>query len=275
MKAMLGLLASAGALMAISTPAAAQEADSWTGPYVGGRLGYSFQGDDDNETILFDTDLNGTFGDTITTAAGANAFSPGFCGGAALANTPDRGCREDQDGTDWAVHAGFDYQLGSIVVGVVGEYGRTYIDDSVAAFSTTPAFYTMTRRLTDNAALRARAGFALGDTLVYGTGGVAYGKIRNSFATSNAVNSFTNTGNDNAWGYRVGGGLEQRVSRNFSIGVQYLYTSLEDEDFRVRVAGPAPATNPFIRTNPNGTDFARSGDRFNSHSAHVTASFRF
>jgi outer membrane immunogenic protein len=273
-------LAAAAGLVLTALPAAPafaqdDQAESWTGPHVGGRLGYAFQRSDKDETVLFDTDLNGSFGDTVTTGTGANAFSPGFCGGAAQARTPSAGCSDDGDGTDWAAHAGFDYQMGSFVVGLVGEYGRTNISDSVAAFSTTPAFYTLTRELRDNASLRARVGFASGNTLVYGTGGPAWGKIRNSFATSNTANVFTNTGNEDAWGYRAGGGIEQRLGGGFSIGAQYLYTSLKDDDFRVRAGGPAPAGNPFVRTNPAGTDFARSGDRFNSHSAHVTVNFRF
>lgn len=263
-----------GALLPSSALAQDSEA-GWTGAYVGGRLGYAFQRSDRDETILFDTNLDGSFEDTVTTAAGANAFSPGFCGGAATGPTPATGCRDDRDGTDWAVHAGYDLELGGLVVGLVGDYGRTSISDSVAAFSTTPAFYTMTRRMRDNASIRARVGVGLGNTLIYGTGGAAWGKIRNSFATSNTANSFTNTGNEDSWGYRVGGGIEQRVAPNFSIGLQYLHTSLKDDDYRVRAQGPAPATNPFIRTNASGTDFARSGDRFNWHSAHVTASFRF
>ena len=272
------LLASAGTLaaFALPAPALAQTADeSWTGPYVGGRLGYAFQKKDSNETVLFDTDLNGTFDNNVTTGTGANAFSPGFCGGAAIDRTPDRGCGGDRDGTDWAAYAGFDYQIGAAVVGIVGEYGRTDISDSVSAFSTTPAFYTLTRELRDSASLRARAGIAMGDTLVYGTGGIAWGKVRSSFATSNTANVFTSSGQDDSWGYRAGGGIEQRIGRGFSIGAQYLYTSLKDDDFRVRAGGPAPAGNPFLRTNAQGTDFARSGERFNSHSAHVTASFRF
>lgn len=259
----------------LASPAAAQTGGDWSGVYVGGRIGYAFQGSDDDETILFDTDLNGTFGDTVTTGTGANAFSPGFCGGAARDRTPAAGCRDDDDGVDFAVHAGVDGQFGNIVLGAVAEYGRADITDSVAAFSTTPAQYTFTRRLRDNAALRARAGYALGNTLVYGTGGVAWGKIRNRFETTNTANTFTNNGNDDAWGYRVGAGVEQRVGRSLSVGLQYLYTSLKDDDFRVRAAGPAPATNPFIRQNPNGTDFARSGDRFNNHSVGLAANLRF
>ncbi len=263
------------ALAAAPLPALAQTSD-WTGPYFGGRLGYSQQPEDKNETILFDTDLNESFDNTITTVSGANAFSPGFCGGRARSATA-KGC-SDRDGTEWAVHAGYDYQLGSsLVVGLVGEYGQSTIVDSVTAFSTTPAFYTLTRRLKDHASIRARAGFAIGNTLIYGTGGFAYGKIRRSSTTSNAINTFTESGNNKkGYGYRAGGGVEQRVSDNFSIGAQYLYTSLKDDDFRVRVGGSnVPVSNPFIRANTQGTDFRRSSDRFTSHNVSVTASFRF
>ena len=263
------------ALLAAPLPVMAQDTD-WTGPYFGGRLGYTSQGEDKDETILFDTDLNGEFGDTVNTAAGVNAFPRGFCGGAAGGVNTTR-C-SDRDGTEWAVHAGYDYQFGgSLVAGVVAEYGRSTIVDSVTAFSSTPAFYTFTRRLRDNASVRARAGFAIGDSLIYGTGGVAYGKIRNSFTTSNRVNTFTeSSGDEDAWGYRAGGGVEHRFAPNFSLGGQYLYTSLKDDDFTVRTGGiNIPVSNPFILRNPNGTDFRRSGDRFNSHNFSVVASFRF
>ncbi|MFD1950340.1 outer membrane protein [Sphingomonas arantia] len=265
-----------GLALAVGSPAMAQVTDSWTGPYVGGQLGYGFQPKDRGEAVLFDNNLDGTFGDTVNTAAGANAFSPGTCGGSAATNVPAGGCVGDRNGVDWKVHAGYDMQFGSIVVGVVGDYGRATISDSVSTYSTTPASYTMTRRLRDNASIRARAGFALGDTLIYGTGGGAWGKVRNSFASTNVANVFTGNGNDDAWGYRVGGGIEQRVAPNFSIGAQYLFTSLKDGSYNVRTSrGTSPANNPFVLVNTDGTDFRRSGDRFNSHVAAVTASFRF
>ena len=273
MRTLLIAAIAAGALFG-ATPATAQSAD-WTGIHVGGRIGYSYQPNDKNETILFDTDLDGTFGDTVLTAGGADAFSRGFCGGA-TSNARATNCR-DRDGTEWAAHVGYDVQFGSIVVGIVGEYGRADFEDGVSAFSSTPAVYTFTRRLRDTASIRARAGITLGRTLAYGTGGLAYGKIERGFSSSNTVNSFTPDGDDeDSYGYRVGGGVEQRISDNFSIGVQYLYTSLEDEDFRVRAGGAnVPVSNPFILRNPNGTDFARSGDRFTSNNVSVVASFRF
>lgn len=273
MKAFLLAATAAGAVFA-AAPAAAQSRD-WTGPYVGGRLGITSQPNDKNETILFDDDLDGNFGDVVQTVTGADAFARGFCGGATTNPNPT-GCR-DSDGTEWAVHAGYDLQFGAIVVGVVGEYGRSDIEDGVSAFSSTPAVYTFSRRLRDHGSIRARAGLALGSTLVYGTGGLAYGKVRRSFTTSNMVNTVTpQEGDEDTYGYRFGGGVEQRISSGFSLGVQYLYTSLKDDEFQVRLGGTnVPVTNPFIQQNKAGTDFRRSGNRFNSANLSVVASFRF
>ncbi len=272
------LAATLCAALFAAAPAAAQTADvgDWTGPYAGVRLGYAFLPKNDDETVLFDTNLDGTFGDTVRTGAGADAFSTGFCGGGAGGATVASGCGDDKDGYDVSAHLGFDYQIGNFVVGVVGEYGRANIRDDVTAFSTTPASYTLTRRLRDNGNVRARAGVAIGQTLIYGTGGFSYGKIRNTFRTTNAANQFVNSGNDEAYGYNAGGGFDIKVARNFSIGAMYLFRSLEDDDFRVRTfRGTAPATNPFVIVNTAGTNFARSEGDFESHSVTAVASFRF
>lgn len=258
-----------------ASAASAQTNSDWSGPYFGGRLGYSSNVEDEGETVLFDTDLDGTFGDSVMTSGGADAFSPGFCGGSAVAAN-QTSCA-DRSGTEWSIHAGYDLQFGSIVVGLVGEYGRADIRDGVTAFSTSPAFYTLERNVDDTAAVRARAGFTFGKALVYATGGLAYAKVRSRFTTSNGVNDFTTSDdNNNAYGYRVGGGIERRFTPNFSLGLQYLYTDVEDEDFTVRAAGATvPVSNPFILVNPNGTDFRRSDDRLEWHNLSVTASFHF
>ena len=272
----------AATLLATAMPALAQSADdtSWTGFYAGGRMGYSFQPGDGDERTNFDTNLDGQFNNEfVRTAAGANAFSPGFCGGQAKTTNPADGCKKDGDSLEWALHAGFDYDLGGFVVGALVEGGVGYADDSVSSYSTTPAYYTMTRRMRENVGVRGRAGYAFGsnrDTLVYGTGGVVWAKMKNKFETSNTANSFTLSGDESVMGYRAGGGVEHRVAKNLSIGVQYLFTSLKDDGARVRVGpGTAPATNPFRLVNSNGTDFSRSHSRFVTHNIGATANFRF
>ncbi len=153
------------------------------------------------------------------------------------------------------------------VVGAVLEGGKAYIYDNVTAFSTTPAVYRIGARLDENASLRGRAGYSLSTgTLVYGTGGVAYGKIKNSYATSNP-NAFTVTdAKKDAWGYNYGGGIEQKVGP-FSVGALYLFTALKNNDFTVRQTGGVPFGT--------GTDFKREFSKFGYHQVMATVSYRF
>ncbi|HEY9219891.1 MAG TPA: outer membrane beta-barrel protein [Phenylobacterium sp.] len=264
-----------GAFIALATTGAAQAQD-WSGPYVGAHAGYGFGSENDGETIGFDTNLDGTANDTVRTSAGANAFSPGFCGGAAFGSLPAGGCDDDENGFEFGARAGYDWQFGRLVVGALLEASRTDVEDSVSAFSTTPAFYTMTRDLRWLAALRVRAGLTLDDrTLLYGTGGVAQGEVRHSFNTNNTANTFVLSDDDEASGWQLGGGVERKVTPDVTLGLEYLYTSLQDDGFTVRARGPAAATNPFIITNANGTDFRRSEEDFELHQVRVTAAYRF
>ncbi|MEO6366334.1 MAG: outer membrane beta-barrel protein [Luteimonas sp.] len=266
-------------LAASAAPAFAQESDSWTGLYVGGHAG-GIVAPNGNGSIDFDTNLDGNFGDTIRTTTGANAFATGACGGQARSPRAADSCKDDTGGADWGVRVGYDWQSGKWVYGVLGEYSMNDVRDAVTAFSTTPASYTMLRKIDGLGAIRARIGYTITSddrTLLYATGGVASGRVENSFTSSNRVNQFTSSGDDdNATGYQAGLGVERRIGDRFSVGLEYLYTNLQDEDARVRVArGTAPATSPFILVNGNGTDFRRNDDDFDFSSFRLTASYRF
>ncbi len=273
---MLRSLLIGAAVFALAAPAAAQSNPSWTGFYAGGRVGYVATPLDTGSRVLFDRNLDGQFGDTVTTTTGANAFSPGFCNGDPRGPRATDGCKTNDDGLDYAVHAGADYQFGQIVVGGLVEYGRSKGENSVTAFSTTPANYYLSREMRGTFGVRARVGLDLQGTLPYVTGGVVRAKVRNEFTTSNTANGFaTRNSSDNQNGYRVGGGFETRVGP-LALGALYLFTNVKDDDFRVNVTqGTSGATNPFILGNPGGTQFRRSDDRFKTHSASLTASYRF
>lgn len=260
------------AAVVIAAPAQAQ--DGFNGFYAGVSVGYDFQANDDGEEISFDRGSNGTFGETVTTAAGANAFSPGFCSGAAT-SPQNTNCRDDSDGVSFQARLGYDRQMNNFVLGVVGELGTADLRDSVSAFSTTPAFYTMTREIDFTAALRLRAGVAAAkNTLLYATGGVAYAKMEQSHVSSNMVNSFTVIPDEDAWGFQVGAGIEQKIGSKFSLGLEYLYTGYNDDDTLVRVGqGTAGATNPFVLA--GGVDFLRVNDEFNVQSIKAVATYRF
>ena len=70
------------AIALIAAPALAQDMDGdWAGFYLGGSVGANLPSDQSDRGVTFDTDRNGQYGDTVRTGAGADAFSPGFCGG--------------------------------------------------------------------------------------------------------------------------------------------------------------------------------------------------
>jgi opacity protein-like surface antigen len=266
-------LAAAAALLLAGSEAV--QAQSWKGFYVGGQVGSGFLPEGSDKFVGFDKNLDGAFTDTVTTVAGANAFSPGFCPGASVTPTPAGGCLRDEDAVDAGIRLGYDWQSGGLVIGATGELAWLSLVDSVTAFSTTPASYTFTRELNTLATLGLRAGFGSERFLAYGAGAFARGDLDRGFATSNRVNTFVPTEEEDVWGWQAGGGVEYRVAAGVRIGAQYQYTRLDDKTrFTVRSQGPAPATNPFILTNPAGTDLRRSDD-FEFQTVRFTASYRF
>jgi opacity protein-like surface antigen len=116
------LAAASMAVLAAAGAAQAQTAD-WTGPYIGVSAGWADRQESGGESIAFDTNLDGTFGDTVRTGAGADAFSPGFCGGSYTTNAAGGGCRKDDDtDAELSIRAGYDWQImGPWVVGGVIE----------------------------------------------------------------------------------------------------------------------------------------------------------
>src|SRR3546814_9430017 len=105
-------------------------------------------------------------------------FSPGFCGGRAT-GTANRGCANDADGAEYFGRIGMDRRMGNFVVGALIEGGRSEAKDSVSGFSTGGDSYMLTRRG------QYQPG---GGALFYVTGGGAYAKMKNDFATTNAAN---------------------------------------------------------------------------------------
>lgn len=263
-------------LTGVAAPALAQTAPDWSGPYIGVFGGFTQPDEDANETLVFDRDLDGQYDDTVTTSGGADAFTR-FC--ADQVSGGARPCDDDASGVEGGVRLGYDMQFGRWVVGAVGEVAGSDAEDSVTGFSSTPAYYSFTRNLDHTAALRARIGYAAGPALIYATGGAAYGKVENSFVTSNTANSFTvTTDEDDADGYQFGGGVEWRLAPSLTLTSEYIYSDLETGEYNIRVAGngTTPATNPFILApNTTGTDMTRSGDSFKTHAFRIGMNVRF
>ena len=266
-------------LAGVAAPALAQTGPDWSGPYIGIYGGVLENNEDAGEGLVFDRDFDGQFDDTVVlNGTTTNAFNPGSCDGEALAQARDAGCDLDPTGVEGSVRLGYDMQFGALVIGVVGELSATDVEDAVTSFSSTPAAYVFERDLEHMAALRLRAGVAAGSALYYVTGGAAYGKIDNSFRTTNGANSFTErTDEDDADGYQLGAGVEWRLAPNFSVTGEYLFTNLQPGDYVVRVGpGTAGPTNPFILApNTAGTDLSRGKDSLELHALKIGMNVRF
>ena len=278
---MIKYLASASflAVTFAASPVFAQEAPtSFDGLYVSGAV--SLDGIDSGAKGLeFDTNRDGSFGDTVSTVLGANAFSPGFCTGSANGNNAGAGCTGDEQEIGYAVRVGFDKRFGSLVGGLLIEGARSRATDFESAFSSTPASYTFAREIDYSFAARGRVGISPGNGrgLFYATGGVAYADIDRAFTTSNTVNTFTlnEDGDDMVWGYQGGGGAELLIAGGLTLGLEYLYSRYKDDQPFVAVgAGTAPATNPFL-LNGGGTNLRPADRHIDLHSFRVTAGLQF
>lgn len=266
-----------------AVPALAQDASTgewdrdnhFNGAYIQAFGGISLLGEN-GSTFEFDTDRDGTYGETVSTTTGLNAFANGFCDGGANGRTRAEGCRNDRAGAEYGARIGVDKRMGNIVVGgLIEGVGNDSVERSTA-FSTTES-YRIDRGLEYAVSARARLGFTPGGgALFYGTGGVSYGKIDHEFTTTNIANSFTeNDDGKMVWGWQAGGGTEIMVTNNISFGLEYLYSRYRDNKYNVSVGqGTALPTNPFL-LNGGGTNLRIADKNLDTHALRAAIGFRF
>jgi outer membrane immunogenic protein len=149
--------------------------------------------------------VNGGYGWTANTDSAAGDLNPegGFGGG--------------QIGYNWQGVFG----LGrSWVVGVEADFqGSGISDNSFGDKASLNWFGTV----------RGRLGYAFGPTLLYGTGGFAYGNVKNS-----------GFGTETQTGYVVGGGVEYKINPSWSVKGEYQFLSLDASD----LSGPGALGAP-------------------------------
>ncbi len=150
---------------------------TWTGFYVGVNAGVGFNSGD-NDLVFGDTTI---FSDSDDDAS--------FIGGGQV---------------------GYNYQIGSFVVGVEGDLQWADFGSSTYNFGPVLGTYTVD---SDDwfGTVRARAGVAFDRALIYATGGWAF--------------------TDNRNGWTVGGGIEYAFTNNLSAKLEGLYVNLDSDDF--------------------------------------------
>jgi outer membrane immunogenic protein len=80
------------------------------------------------------------------------------------------------------------------------------------------------------ASIRGRLGYASGNALFYGTGGVAFIGLNNDFRFNDGSNDFRFSNNNNATGWVAGGGIEYKLRTNMSLGVEGLFYNFNDSN---------------------------------------------
>jgi len=210
--------------MAVATPAIANDG-TWTGVYGGVSAGY-----------------NVSKSDSTATLGGAWTSQP-----AALQTlvTTNMSARQQAKGGNVGVDIGYLYQAGGVVFGVEAEAaaigGNAIRSSATVNYSAAQNFkFTNTIDPKTMIALKARLGGVIAeDTLVYVNAGWAWvsanhaatvtaseltglGLLANGSYLKQGLSSKTHNG------FLVGGGVEHKISDNFSIRLQYEYTDQGD-----------------------------------------------
>ena len=98
--------------------------------------------------------------------------------------------------------------------------------------------------------VRARAGYAIDRTLIYATGGLAYGGLNSSPFGGNATSNV---------GYAIGGGVEYAFTDHWTAKVEALYINLSNGGNRTIAVTNGGLIYPINANNGNGGGVARVG----------------
>ena len=119
----------------------------------------------------------------------------------------------------FGVTAGVNWQRGYAVYGLEGDFS---VSDLEAEFSTFGAF-TQVRNLST---ARARLGYAMDKTLVYVTGGFAYGNVRAGVHDNLIPGVVFQSDDRGRFGWTLGGGIEWAFAPRWSLKAEYLRVDL-------------------------------------------------
>lgn len=209
----LALAADLPARKAAPAPLLAAAPFSWSGFYAGLNAGFGVL----ERNTAFSAYNSGSGSGSGVYAAGVTKNGRGVLGGAQV---------------------GYNQQFGSLVLGVEADIVGTSMKGTAthsAGFSSGSGSGTGTSvnsgTLSALGTVRARAGVAVDKALFYVTGGLAYGRVRNSLTVD--LDSDFYSFNQTKWkyGWAAGAGMEYAVNRNWSVKAEAIYFDLGKTDF--------------------------------------------
>jgi outer membrane immunogenic protein len=213
------LLLAAAAAVLLSTPTLAADLPvaaepvapaylpfTWTGFYVGANVGAAFGDSDRDIKISEEPDPYEQYGNL----------------------------GDDDVGLTAGVQAGYNYQMGMLVVGVEGDINYLGLDRSADYVDEDDNIFEVSNDINWFGTLRARLGVTPMDRLlVYATGGLAFGDIDEDATFFYEGEDYSGSNSDTQWGWTIGGGVEYALTDNWTIKAEYLFVDLDDSDFTV------------------------------------------
>ncbi|MGD0639598.1 MAG: outer membrane beta-barrel protein [Roseiarcus sp.] len=123
---------------------------------------------------------------------------------------------------------GYDYQVGSFVLGLQGDYNWGDISGRSGVINVTPnkgdTYFT---KLSSYGDAKARVGYAAGPILLFLDGGLAFGTLEHRYdAALNGGAANTYAHNSSQAGWTLGGGVEYKFAQNWSAGIEYDFVDL-------------------------------------------------
>ncbi len=163
--------------------------------------------------------------------------------------------------------AGYSWQMNYFVIGVEADVSyigasQTFVPpENLVAAGCGSCFASATNELTWLSTFRGRAGFAVDRIFIYGTAGVAFGQVNNSWGWD-SVRPFTNSFSvsETRAGFVAGAGIEAMLTPNVSLRAEYLHVDLGTS--RSTITGQPNCCQPlgtFTTEFKNTADIGRVG----------------
>jgi len=193
---------------------------TWTGAYIGGTAGYGW-GDSNSTIAPVDTLIAPSLFSQGLVPTSLNPRFKGFIGGGEV---------------------GYNWQFGHWVTGLEADFSYSGLRGDASNFvplaGANPAMLTsQSTELAWFGTARARMGYLAGpDTLLFATGGLAYGQVKVSTGVVPQVSpllpctisGYCSSGStsETRVGWAVGGGVETKIASGWTAKVEYLHFDL-------------------------------------------------
>ena len=138
----------------------------------------------------------------------------------------------DKNGLTYGVLAGYNYQVGQLVLGVEGDF-QGWTVGQIRYTAITGDFLTAHSKW--GGSIRGRLGYAADHALFYVTGGAAFVSNETSIPTT----GISIGGDGTRVGWTVGAGLDYAFTNNWFTGLEYRYSQYQSKSF----AYPIPILN--------------------------------